>query len=60
MRSDKANYDRGAGVNTVINASELDDVVRVERLAGIDHSNGICSPRSHGLDGLQTATYRIE
>lgn len=51
-------YDQGSGCNTA--AVDFDDVVRIQRLAGVDFANGRYAAKSHGLDGIQQSDYHIE
>lgn len=60
MKSDKYKYDRFAGCQIEESASDLDEMVRVQRLAGIDFASGKYNGKGHGLDGLNQAVYRIE
>lgn len=60
MKSDRYKYDRFAGCQIEESPSDLDEMARVQRLAGIDFANGTFNMKGHGLDGVMQACYRIE
>lgn len=53
-------YDQGSGCQIKDFRNDSDEMVRVQRLAGIDFANGTFNMKGHGLDGLNQAVYRIE
>jgi hypothetical protein len=60
MKSDRYKYDRFAGCEMNESSADADELVRVQRLAGIDFASGVFNMRGHGLDSVMQACYRIE